>query len=941
MKKFLKYFAILFLSLGIILLIIPSFISLESYKGLAAEKVKEITGRDLKINGNITFALLPTPTIKIKSVILSSLEEHSNPLLDVQEISASISLWSLLKGSINISAIDIYKPIVNLEYLKNGSASWEFSPNLPVNVNNTAPNSQLIEKSPKNNEQLAIKIGSIKLFNGKVNYSDLRNNTNSPITIDIDNLEIKHFQGPANIACQFYSSGKNYSLEGDIYEKQDSEARKIISAKANLTVLKEKIIVSGDLERDNMSFIGKLNLVGNAKNLQDIVPALKILNEADHVLTMNMKGDKKSLSFSDINLSSGKILANGNVNLSLADNQQLGPLDLKIKLNPGNIDISVSPIIGYNNLMSQKLSIASASLKPLFAELAVDGKDIPAQLLNKPFSFSTFFVYREQELSLNDINFNIAQEASLKGDLGVKNWQKNMVVTYNLQASKVSSLASLFAITLPVNIEYATLKGQTSQEGDLVKTNNSLIFAKTTNNIKGVISLGKSIKANMNIDNLTIESSGTNLGGAINELTKSSASKPLGNYNLLAQLQGDITKSITLKIDRFAVVFKGHNTELKGDVVINLLSPKPEISADIKITSLNLNDLASNQVSTAAGNKANIQGANTSHSAIPWSKENIDLTFLKQYNGHLTLNIQKIIKGDLVFDTINTNMTLANGILNIKNFNGKLYGGALEATGQISSLAEQAVSVTAKLSKADLRNIIKQEGKIKVTKGTIDFVADINTSGHSQLHYINNLKGNASLTALDGSISGFDLQKTLNAFKKTKNLEDILRILDTSFSGGETAFQNLIVATEIKAGIASIVQGKLVADQSEITATGNVNLPQYSCDVESHVALDIKKSLPPFKVRFYGNLNNIQHQLDTRLLQQYLLKNVLNEVMEGATKGKKPEEMLKNLIGIGKNKDSDQEQNNPEPNNQQPLPADNNPMGDLKKIGKELKGLFK
>ncbi|WP_375327245.1 AsmA family protein [Candidatus Tisiphia endosymbiont of Nemotelus uliginosus] len=151
MKKFLKYSAIFIGCIVIILLIIPYFISLDSYKGMAIAKVRETIGRELQINGDITFSLLPTPSIKLKSVSLSSLPgAHINSLLEVKELSVAVSLFSLLKGNINITAINIDQPILNLERLPNGSASWEFSSDVSseaeadnkavkINPNNTLP----------------------------------------------------------------------------------------------------------------------------------------------------------------------------------------------------------------------------------------------------------------------------------------------------------------------------------------------------------------------------------------------------------------------------------------------------------------------------------------------------------------------------------------------------------------------------------------------------------------------------------------------------------------------------------------------------------------------------------------------------------------------------------------------------------------------------------
>ncbi|WP_375327246.1 AsmA-like C-terminal region-containing protein [Candidatus Tisiphia endosymbiont of Nemotelus uliginosus] len=702
---------------------------------------------------------------------------------------------------------------------------------------------------------------------------------------------------------------------------------------SHVNILQEKIIISGNLQRENVSFIGQVTVAGNSQKLQDIFPAIKILNGADHKVTSNIELNKKLLKFHDIELSSGKIFANGNANFSLEDNK----LDLQLKLNPGNIDIKITPLEKEknNNNFYERLSITSTSLKPLFDELAINIATIPKPLLNQPFVFSTSALYRDQDFSLDDINLSISK-ANLKGNLRLKNWQKNMLATYSLNAHDIPALVSLLAINLPVQLNDLVITGETSADKGRVKTNTTLMFLNATTNIQGDIAIEKSIKPN-----LTIQSSGENLGSIINELTVSSASTlPFGNYSLLWHLKGDIAKTIKINIDKLAVTVKNSPSSLTGNIEINLTAAQPKISSDIKITSLNLDALSNgptNNKSVNYNQGTSTEQSNKPVSSTPWSRNKIDLSFLKSFNGNLTLYIQKIIKGDLIFDTIQTTMSLSNGVLNITNLNGKLYGGEIELSGQISSHNNQAINLNTNLKGAQLRNIIKQEGKIKVTQGVVNFRAGINTLGHSQLQYVNNLGGSTTLTATEGAISGFDLQKILNNLKTTKNLEGILKILDISFSGGETRFQNLILATEIKNGVANIVQGKLSSEESEMTAQGNIDLPKYYCDIEGIVALDIKKSLPPFKVRFHGALNNIQHKLDTQLLQQYLIKNVLSNVIEKAGQSKKPVELLKNLIGVEQGQNTDEVQKD-----RSSAPASNkSPVQELQNIGKELKGLFK
>lgn len=257
MKKFLKYSVSLLVCGLILLLLIPFFVPLNKYKVIASQKVKEAIGRQLEINGPISLSLLPNPKINLKDIKLSSIPgAHYPSLFQAKEVTASVSLFSLLTGNIVISEIEVNNPVINLEHMANGSTSWDFL--TPV-----SPEKSSIGESSKSQGKSELYINSLKILEAKINYIEISSVGSDLKVFEIDNLQIKNFHGPNNLTCEFSSTNKDYILKGDI--KEDKET---LTLKASVNILKEEINLSGNFDPKTVAFIGKLELEGDAKNLK-------------------------------------------------------------------------------------------------------------------------------------------------------------------------------------------------------------------------------------------------------------------------------------------------------------------------------------------------------------------------------------------------------------------------------------------------------------------------------------------------------------------------------------------------------------------------------------------------------------------------------------------------------------------------------------------------
>lgn len=813
MPKVFKYIIAIILILITLLVAIPFFIPLESYKDIIKAEAKKATGRDLQIDGGMSLSFLPNPAIKLHNVSLSSLPQAQSPhLVKVETAKAALSISSLLAGKIAISYIELEQPEINLEVLKDGTTTWDFS-QAKQELNGTELNKGNDSKEKKL-AALPILIEHISIKKGKLQY--IKEGARELVdNINLD-LNIGGINGPVKFNSDFKNHEQVFSIIGRV-----GELSGISAINTEVNALGNKAIIKGDLDFDKISFTGSLELNGNVKNL-GLADALKEV-PGDYNFMAALYYGNDSITLDSVVLSMGAIngKGKGNYNIKNANGS------FNFNLTPGNIDIGVAAEKNSKGDLETKISLHAQKFKSLVEALKINIQDT-LKVSEKEISFKGIANYQDQELSLKNIVF-ILDKNVLKGMVASKTKDQKTILSYDIQTEDAISLLSMFGSKLPIDVPEFRVKGEVIQ-----------------------------------------------VGGA-----------------------------------------------------------KPKIFSQIEMPAITLNS----QASATPASKATSQNATgQSHAASKqiFSDQPINLTSLQSFDGDFTIAIKKFIKGSLVFDNIKSKVQLANGVLTINSLTGGVFGGSLEGSGNISSQAGQPINIKAALKNAQLQNIVPNHNQFKVTQGVFNLKADIKTTGQSQLQYVNNLAGNISFSATKGRLSGFNLQKVLNTLTNANNLEGVLNVLDSSFSGGETAFESLEGGFVIDKGVANLTGFKLTADRTKATAVGNINLPAYTLDVTTTVEVDIK-NMPPFKVNFYGPLDNPAHKFDTKALEKHLIQNVFKNVMNAIQGGKnKPEDLVKGILGFGGKKDS-KEKGEGE-NTSTPSSSSGKPLDNL--IKKGLEGLL-
>ncbi|ADN75685.1 AsmA family protein [Ferrimonas balearica DSM 9799] len=123
--KVIKWLLLGLLTVVVVLtLYLAFFFDLNSFKGPIADKVKQATGRELVIGGDIGWSVYPTLGLELAQVQLGNLPgEQLPPLLSVEQASVGVALLPLLKRELQVEELAVSGVHLELVTLADGRSS--------------------------------------------------------------------------------------------------------------------------------------------------------------------------------------------------------------------------------------------------------------------------------------------------------------------------------------------------------------------------------------------------------------------------------------------------------------------------------------------------------------------------------------------------------------------------------------------------------------------------------------------------------------------------------------------------------------------------------------------------------------------------------------------------------------------------------------------------
>lgn len=298
------------------------------------------------------------------------------------------------------------------------------------------------------------------------------------------------------------------------------------------------------------------------------------------------------------------------------------------------------------------------------------------------------------------------------------------------------------------------------------------------------------------------------------------------------------------------------------------------------------------------GTKAAMAGASkspTSGSVERWSSERIDLSVLRSADLTLDLESRGIIYGAYRFADPKVKLTVADGVLRIAPLTGKLFGGAVNLTAELRDEQTPSVKIDMDLAGANLRQALTESLNIDAVSGHVKMNAGMSSRGHSRRDMISRLAGTLSFSAENGIARGLDLRALSDRLKSLDRNRDFLNLIQTSFSGGETAFSRMGGDFVIENGVARSSNLAAVMEAGAGSGRAAIDLPRWLIDMSGSFRLTEHPKAPTVGMTLRGPLDNPNRRINSRELEQYLAQRVGGAVIRKLL-GKKKLKGLETLL---------------------------------------------
>ncbi len=361
MGKLIKILVVLVLLVVAALAGIIFTTDINQYKEQIVNLVKDSTGRDFEISGDLKLALSLIPTIAIEGVSLgnASWAKEKN-ILSVKKFEAQVALMPLLKKNIQVVRLILIEPNIHLETNKKGEGNWVFA---SASAKKEKP---AAESAPTDLPALAVNEVHIKKAN--ITYKDGQTGKTTELIIDEITVNSSSFSDPMTLFVKASFNQSPVNIKGTLGSINNLLNNKDYPVNLKIGIASAELSIDGKLGQPmsakGIELLASLN-INKLSNLNKVA-ASELPDVGPIIFNGKLSDTKSGYAVKAMSLQLMEYKINGDLDISLSGARP------KLNANLTSDSLDISPFQTEEKEEVKKEKLFSSDPLPLEGLKAVD-----------------------------------------------------------------------------------------------------------------------------------------------------------------------------------------------------------------------------------------------------------------------------------------------------------------------------------------------------------------------------------------------------------------------------------------------------------------------------------------------------------------------------------------------------------------------------------------
>ncbi|MEE9345895.1 MAG: AsmA family protein [Methylococcales bacterium] len=868
-RYFLYFFGLLVILIVAAVILVPRFVDPNDFKPQIVNLVKEKTGRDIVIDGDIKLSVFPWIGISLGKVELKELPVFGKQeLLAINSADVKVKLLPLLSKQIEVDRVTLDGLKLNLVILSDGNANWEtlagskdkdgqqsVEPD-KAQAEPTSPATDAAKKSEQGDFALsALSVGGISLKDAHISFDD----QTAPQKVVIDQLNLNvdevSFDNPIPFDADFIANISHPQL-------QDT-----MKVSGELTLNEAMDLFTVDKLQLNTDIEG--SVVQQGKVTIDLSSAAIIV-------------DKNTMSIqfpSGLQLrvtgAGGQLPAAFNTSLQLPKASiskqftqfDLGALKLNAHLEGEAVKQGVVDIALNSSEIQLDINTLTAHLPTgITLDINGGGGELPEKF-NASLQLPSISISNQEKFDLGQLSLNAHAEGEQ-----FPGGKMDARLTTKISGDLASQVLSLSDIQL--NAANLTVKGQL--------TGSKIVDAPE-------------FKGNLMLVQLNARKLASDLGITLPKMQDAKALTKLAfNSDVSVSQQAARLTNLKILLD---------DSQLKGQVAINdfesqaiafnLILDKIDVDRYLPPKSKQPQQDQQNTPQTVATEKST-DAASTedpNNAATSSGAELIPVETIRKLNINGVLKIGEMLVNGLKAKDVKFSLKSKDGLVDARPSIGQFYAGNISTELVVDARKQQpTLKITNRVAKIAIEPLLKELMDKTYISGTANMTTNLTSQGATEQAILATLNGEVTANFLDGAIYGVNIPKMIRDGISTLKGQAV----DTE-AVNKTDFSELNMVSKVNNGIVTTEKLELKSPLLRILGQGTLDLNTKKLEYRTRVKLvDTLKgqggNTPtdltgiPIPLLITGTLDKIRYELDTKAAMQEVFKTKVGKQAKGKAK---------------------------------------------------------